>query len=138
MKVILASHGNLAEGMLNSAEIILGSDIKDRCTCLCAYTSDGYNLEREVENILDEYENEKDLVVVTDVFGGSVNNEFIKYLSSNNFTLVSGMNLPMILELLPQSSKLSKEQIKHLIFNSREFIIDCNSILKDECEVNEF
>lgn len=138
MKVILASHGNLASGMLSSADIILGPEIKEKCVCLCAYTTDDYNLELEVKNVLRKYENEENLIIVTDVFGGSVNNEFLKHINRYTFSLITGMNLPMILELLPQSELLDQKQIDQLILNSKQFIIDCNLIIKKEDEEDEF
>lgn len=76
-KILLASHGYLAQGMKSSLEILMGSD--DRIECLCAYVDDD---SRDVAALIDAWMETRDPAdswfVVTDIFGGSVNNEFIQ------------------------------------------------------------
>mgnify|MGYP000114295054 CR=1 FL=1 len=77
---LLASHGKFAEGILGSFQMILGD--APNITVLCAYTKENEEtLEHTVKKIICERNRKEDLIVVTDVFGGSVNNEFMKYLN---------------------------------------------------------
>ena len=72
-KILLASHGYLAQGMKSSLEILMGAN--DRIECLCAYVDDDT---RDVAALIDAWMESKDPAdswfVVTDIFGGSVNN----------------------------------------------------------------
>ena len=98
-KVILATHGNLADGFVSSLKIIVGeqSNLK---TIPCYLTPD-FNLEETIENLMSNHDFENyDLVVCTDVMGGSVNNGFIKYLRKYPFHLVTNTNLGFLIDLL--------------------------------------
>ena len=94
-KILLASHGYLAQGMKSSLEILMGAN--DRIECLCAYVDDDT---RDVAALIDAWMESKDPAdswfVVTDIFGGSVNNEFIQRQTAGSFTLITGMNLPLL------------------------------------------
>ncbi len=47
-----------------------------------------------MKEIIDALCDDEELIVTTDIFGGSVNNEFMKYLSKSNIHLIAGVNLP--------------------------------------------
>lgn len=85
-KILLASHGYLAQGMKSSLEILMGTN--DRIECLCAYVDDD---SRDVAALIDAWMETRDPAdswfVVTDIFGGSVNNEFIQRQTDGSFTL---------------------------------------------------
>ena len=89
-KILLASHGYLAQGMKSSLEILMGAN--DRIECLCAYVDDDT---RDVAALIDAWMETRDPAdswfVVTDIFGGSVNNEFIQRQTAGSFTLITGM-----------------------------------------------
>ena len=96
-KILLASHGYLAQGMKSSLEILMGTN--DRIECLCAYVDDD---SRDVAALIDAWMETRDPAdswfVVTDIFGGSVNNEFIQRQTAESFTLIAGMNLPLLVD----------------------------------------
>lgn len=104
-KILLASHGYLAQGMKSSLEILMGTD--DRIECLCAYVDDD---SRDVAALIDAWMEAKDPAdswfVVTDIFGGSVSNEFIQRQVDGSFTLITGMNLPLLVEMVTQLDSL--------------------------------
>ena len=74
-KILLASHGYLAQGMKSSLEILMGTN--DRIECLCAYIDDDT---RDVSALIDAWMESKDPAdswfVVTAIFG--VNLRFFK------------------------------------------------------------
>ena len=60
--------------------------------------------EKEIDRII-QANGDHELFVVSDIFGGSVNNEWMKHINKvNNIHLVSGMNLAFLIELLVQLS----------------------------------
>ncbi len=118
---ILASHGKLADGLRRSVEMILGQ--QKNLVTLCAYEEDGYCIEREIENIFHTITEDTDFIVLTDILGGSVNNEFIKVKEKYDFYLISGMNLPLLIELLlNQTEEDTKEYIRRALSNSKKTI----------------
>ena len=83
-KILLASHGYLAQGMKSSLEILMGTN--DRIECLCAYVDDD---SRDVAALIDAWMETRDPAdswfVVTDIFGGSVNNAKAAVEGSRSF-----------------------------------------------------
>ena len=67
------------------------------------------------------------LVVVTDIFGGSVNNEFIQRQTTGSFTLITGMNLPLLVEMVTQLDSLDADKAKAAVEGSRPFIQLCEA-----------
>ena len=67
-------------------------------TTLCAYTTNE-NIEFQIEKIINDLEG-FEILIVTDVFGGSVNNCFMKYIEKDNIHLITGLNLPLLMEIV--------------------------------------
>ena len=75
-KILLASHGPLANGMKKTAEFLMGQN--ENVETLCAYVDEqSKDLPAMVEKWMNERNPEDQWVVITDIFGGSINNEFM-------------------------------------------------------------
>lgn len=134
---LLASHGKFAEGILGSFQMILGD--APNITVLCAYTKENEEtLENTVKKIICERNRKEDLIVVTDVFGGSVNNEFMKYLNEPGVYLVTGMNLPLLLELYSNQNMESRDMIRLAIASAQNNLKFCTDLLQVKGEEEEF
>ena len=99
IEIILASHGELSKGMLNSVSMIVG-DLANDVETYGLYPGESPNdyyeaLEKKVkENEDTQY------IIVCDIKGGSVHTTLSKLIVYNNVTIISGMNMNMILDLL--------------------------------------
>lgn len=134
---VIATHGNFAKGIENSIEIILGKF--ENLESLPCYTKEDFNLAKEIDRILLQYKN-KEIIVVTDIFGGSVNNGFIEKIPNNkNLHVISGLNLSLILELLGEQEEYNnaKELIENSIINSKESIKYGNLELEKENQMED-
>ena len=118
-KILLASHGYLAQGMKSSLEILMGTN--DRIECLCADVAALIDAWMETRDPADSW------FVVTDIFGGSVNNEFIQRQTDGSFTLIAGMNLPLLVEMVTQLDSLDADKAKAAVEGSRSFIQLCEA-----------
>ncbi|WP_435928974.1 PTS sugar transporter subunit IIA [Dryocola sp. BD613] len=125
---IFASHGAFASGILNSVELILGK--QNNIHTLCAYINEGEDLTEQVNNLVASFPVQDELVVLTDIFAGSVNNEFIRFINRPGFHLIAGLNLPLIVEMLitPQDEETASLIIDALA-NARESIQYCNQTI---------
>lgn len=96
--LILASHGNLAEGMLNSVQLLAGPQKNISAITL----KPGNSIEAFAQKLSNEIKNqinkEKHVLVLTDMFGGSPTNSALIALQNLDFKCITGMNLPMVLE----------------------------------------
>lgn len=134
---IIATHGNFAKGIENSIGIILGKF--ENLEALPCYTKENFNLAKEIDRMLLQYK-DKEIIVVTDIFGGSVNSAFMEKIPSNkNLHVISGLNLSLILELLGEQEEYNnaKELIENSIINSKEAVKFGNLELEKENQMED-
>lgn len=136
-KIIIATHGNFAEGIYDSLKMISGEH--DEIECLCAYKERNIDYAKKIYQLISEhsYDSEQ-LLVITDLLGGSVNNEFMKYMKDYDFYLLSGLNLGLLLELALSKDRLDKTRIREILASCRKGSVLCNDELLIEHEENEF
>lgn len=132
---IMATHGKFADGIKHSINLILG-DIKNLESLSC-YTDDSFNLKKEIEVLLKKYSNKK-IIVITDIFGGSVNNEFLSYISTyNNLHVISGLNLSLMINLIENQSDYTdtEKMIELSIKESNTSVKYCNAELESKIDI---
>lgn len=96
---IIASHAHFAAGINESVSLLSGE--RDNVRTLSMYVDGNNDLAAAAAKMLDETPEGDDLVVCTDLFGGSVNNEFTSIVQRRpNTYLVTNMNLPLLIQLL--------------------------------------
>ena len=123
-KLLIATHSVFADGIKNAMELVTGE--QNSVSTLCAYTND----------IIDALCDDEELIVTTDIFGGSVNNEFMKYLSKSNIHLIAGVNLPLLFELIMNlESENTVQMIENAIQNAKEQLQYCNPLI--QCSITE-
>lgn len=110
-KFVIATHGSFAEGLYHSLTIIMGE--QPDFSLLCAYTTDE-NIEIQIKELMNSFADE-DVIILTDIFGGSVNNYFMKYIEQRNIHLVTGVNLPLLLEIVCNKHLPTDEMIENAI-----------------------
>lgn len=132
VKVIIASHHKLADGMGDTLKYLVPSltDIET----ISAYL-DNEPIDSAVEAALGHCQDTEDVVVFTDLLGGSVNQEFARQLKPN-VHVIAGMNLPIIMTLLLQleNQPLSEELITQSIEEAKNQIIYVNQFLKESVD----
>ena len=133
MKMILASHGKLAEGMKDTLEMIVGKN--ENIYAFAAY-SDGSETKflEDIQALINENQDEQ-IVIATDILGGSVNNEMIQLLNQYpQIYLISGMNLPVIITLATAVCPLTTEMIEEAISMGKEGVVFVNQLMKENNE----
>lgn len=133
---IFASHGTLARGVLDSVELILGKQTD--ISTLCAYVEEQRDLTEQIAELMQRIPDEDEIVAITDIFAGSVNNEFVRFLQRPRFHLVAGLNLPLVIDLLisgdePDTRKL----IEEALISSRESIQYCNDTISSAMQADK-
>ena len=132
VKVIIASHHKLADGMGDTLKYLVPSltDIET----VSAYL-DNEPIDSAVEAALGRCRDTEDVVVFTDLLGGSINQEFVRQLKPN-VHVIAGMNLPIIMTLLLQleNQPLSEELITQSIEEAKNQIIYVNQFLKESVD----
>ena len=112
-KMILVSHGKLAEGMLHSVQMIVGENSDLSAMGMLP----GEHYQPMVDTIEQELINHPDTqyLVVADLLGGSVCNGMTMLTGYPNMKLVAGMNMGLVIALLLSPGALSDEAIDDAI-----------------------
>ena len=133
-KLLIATHSVFADGIKNAMELVTGE--QNSVSTLCAYTNDMTEVETPIKEIIDALCDDEELIVTTDIFGGSVNNEFMKYLSKSNIYLIAGVNLPLLFELIMNlESENTVQMIETAVKNARKQLQYCNPLI--QCSIIE-
>ena len=73
----------------------------------------------DVDELIDFWEKTREdgdeWIVLTDIYGGSVNNAFMNRLSDPSIRLIAGMSLPLVLEILVGLDSLDDEGLRALV-----------------------
>lgn len=138
-KVIIATHGTLAEGFKHTLELICGP--QDDIRVMNFYCNNA-SFETEIKQMFTELTDDAQLIVCTDIQFGSVNQIFVKEAikhRSKNIQILSGVNLPLLLEIVTTPGILSQEMISDMIEKSSKQIAHMNlDVLFNQAANDEF
>ena len=128
---VLASHGGFSKGIYESIQIIIGE--QPNIHIVQAFVEGNNDITSLVEETLAAIPPEDEVIVCSDVFGGSVNNEF----NRNHMHLITGMNLPLLMQLF-LSVEEDTEKMIHDIVNSEDTRVKyCNDMLRSAAKEEE-
>ena len=131
INILVVTHGNFGNELIKSAEMIAGK--QENIEALGVFVEDDFDMfKSKVKNKIKELENEEGVLVLTDMFGGTPSNASFANLNNLDFECVTGLNLPMMLEvLINRDIKTLKELVniavdvkKNSIFNLREIVLE--------------
>ena len=127
MQIVIATHGNYAAGLFSALKV-QGAD-KANVSIIAAYTEDD-DFEACFDRVISAFNKEEEIVVLTDLLGGSVNQIAMKYSLNRKLWIISGVNLPLVINatLLKVSNNLEK-QISMIVEQSREQLLFINPLL---------
>lgn len=98
---LVASHGALSNAILQSAALIAGKKGVNNYIYIAVELNDSREKVRQIVNeALETWRPEDEILVLTDIMGGNVTNILSEYISIRNIHIITGMNLGMVLETL--------------------------------------
>lgn len=135
---IIASHAHFAAGINESVSLLSGE--RDNVRTLSMYVDGNNDLAAAAAKMLDETPEGDDLVVCTDLFGGSVNNEFTSIVQRRpNTYLVTNMNLPLLIQLLfAEEGRDTAEVIREICTADDTRVKFVNDLIEDTEDDEEF
>lgn len=127
-KIIIASHNKLAFGLKETLGYITG-DVS-QVVEISAYL-DNTPVADEIAAALADVSADDEVLVLTDLLGGSVNQAFFPYLNREHFHVITGMNLPVLMSLAlqPTDTYLDAATIHQAIAEAREQLAYVNDVV---------
>jgi PTS system mannose-specific IIA component len=122
-RFVIASHHLMASGLKDTLEFLTSrTGIID----ISAYMDDS-NLEERIQTIFEGFSEDDEVVMMTDMLGGSVNQKLFPYMTEHRH-LISGINLPCALSLIlqPDDAEMSMEQVSRIVEEAKNHLIYVN------------
>jgi fructoselysine/glucoselysine PTS system EIIA component len=130
-KFLIAAHGSFSSGIKSSLEIIIGK--VENVSIIDAYVDGNKSIEDELNKILTNVQVNDELVVFSDLMGGSITNQILRHGLRENVHVVSGMNLPLLIDIILADPDMPvTEVIESAISIARDQVVYVNKIINKE------
>ncbi|MDR3174414.1 MAG: PTS sugar transporter subunit IIA [Treponema sp.] len=128
--VIFISHGALAAGMLEAAEMLLGK--QERTAVLDLQPGDTMeSFAEKLEQAIDSFGDPKNVLVLSDLPSGTTSNAANLMVLKKGIRYISGCSLPMAVEVF--SSRRDEEMdnlVQSAIASARDGMVDSKELLE--------
>lgn len=125
--IILASHGEFAQGLKQTATMIIGDSVPIHA--LSAFRDEDESILVQIKKLLATIDIEE-TYILTDILGGSVNNDMLTIIKEyEGLQLITGMNLPLVISIATYNGKIGESELEKLIKESQQSVIDCRKLL---------
>ena len=126
--IILASHGEFAQGLKQTATMIIGDSVPIHA--LSAFRDEDESILVQIKKLLATIDIEE-TYILTDILGGSVNNDMLTIIKEyEGLQLITGMNLPLVISIATYNGKIGDSE--KLIKESQQSVIDCRKLLVEQ------
>jgi PTS system mannose-specific IIA component len=105
--VVVVTHGQLANELLNAAEMIVG-DLPQFTAVSIGWHDDVNEAREEIVQAIERVRGDQGVLLLTDMFGGTPSNLGMTFLEKDKVEVITGVNLPILIKLagLRQSQDL--------------------------------
>ena len=115
MKILIATHGKMADGVKSTLGLFLNNE---NIQCVNAYIDD-HDYQEDLLSFIDSVEDSDTGIIFTDMIAGSVNQKVMLLNKKDNIKVISGFNVPLIMEIILSDLK-TDEEIENAIIQARE------------------
>jgi fructoselysine and glucoselysine-specific PTS system IIA component len=132
-KFLIATHGTFAKGVKSSLDIIIGP--MENVFLIEAYVNENKSIEDEIKAVLQNVKDEDELIIFSDLLGGSITNQVLRTALHENVHVVSGFNLPLLIDVLLADTETPViEVIETAISNAKDQIVYVNKLITSSQE----
>ena len=123
--IILVSHGEFAEGILQSGEMIFGE--QENVKAITLSPSEGpEDVKAKMKDAVTSFDDQNEVLLLVDLWGGTPFNQANTLFEEHKekWAIVSGMNLPMVIEAYASRLSMTSAQeiATHILTSAREGI----------------
>ncbi|PWJ89008.1 PTS system mannose-specific IIA component [Oceanotoga teriensis] len=119
--IVVSSHGNLAEGVLDSLGMIMG--VPENVKAVCLKNNLGIEeFNKQLSKTLNEVKSSDGVLILTDLQSGTPYNSSVYFSTSKLFDfeieIIAGLNLGMLLEVCAQRDFSNLKSLKTIALNA--------------------
>ena len=94
---LIVTHGNLAHELLNAARQI-EADVNGMVAVPLEWNDTVDQAREKIAGALEKIGRDRDVIIFTDMFGGTPSNISLSFLEKGRIEIVTGVNLPMVVK----------------------------------------
>ena len=119
IRVFLASHAHLASGLQSAVDLLSG--LGD-CLYVCdAYVEGGtFDVAGALDDFLRDSDSDDQVLLLSDLYGGSVNTALAPALEDPRVRLVAGVNLAFVLAVLLEDGPIDDVRLAEMVEEARD------------------
>jgi len=103
---LVVTHGQLGQELVAAAQAIVG-EISYIVAVSIGWNDDVNESKNKIEQAVQEVDQGKGVIILTDMFGGTPSNLSFPLLKTNELEIVTGVNLPMVIKLARETFRTS-------------------------------
>src|SRR5262250_3047180 len=96
--VVVVTHGQLANELVNAAEMIVG-DLPHFTAVSIGWHEDVNDAREDIAQAIERVRGDAGVLLLTDMFGGTPSNLGMTFLETDRVEVITGVNLPMLIKL---------------------------------------
>ena len=96
--VVVVTHGQLANELVNAAEMIVG-DLPQFSAVSIGWHDDVNDARDDIAQAIERVRGAEGVLLLTDMFGGTPSNLGMTFLEKDHLEVITGVNLPMLIKL---------------------------------------
>ena len=96
--VVVVTHGQLANELVNAAEMIVG-DLPQFAAVSIGWHDEVNDAREEIGQAIERVRGDAGVLLLIDMFGGTPSNLGMTFLEKDRLEVITGVNLPMLLKL---------------------------------------
>lgn len=125
INILLVTHGNFGKELLKSSELIIGKVENAESIAF----EQGESFEELLDKVEEAVErlSKDDLIVFTDMYGGSPFNAVSRAMKNRKFYHITGINFPLFIDIAVNRDSYTLEEIaEKIIKNGKKSIVFVN------------
>lgn len=96
--IVIVTHGQLAETLIDTSAIILGETPGATTAVSIDLKQDINKLRQKIQEGINRVNHNNKILILTDMFGGTPSNLSYSFLEEGRIEVISGVNLPVLIK----------------------------------------
>lgn len=96
--IVIVTHGQLGDALIDAAEFILGSRPETIASVSVNLNENVDKLREKVARGIKQVDQKEGVLILTDMFGGTPSNLSYSFLEEGRIEVISGVNLPILIK----------------------------------------
>lgn len=129
--IVVIAHGGLSEELINTTGMIVEKPPPGVTGVSITGEEEPEDIQQMIKKAIDSVDEGDGVVLFTDMFGGTPSNIALSFLADNQVEIISGVNLPMLIDIMyTRESKSLAEIASQLAETGRSSIRLASQYLK--------